>query len=103
MAAPSPFHIADLRKDNEELREKNSELANEITALKKGLFSKEVLLQTLQRNLRERDDSIALCARLFAKYDAPREESQGSPTAAKDSITVKSARHASKFFFWPSN
>lgn len=100
MAAPSPFHIADLRKDNEELREKNSELANEITALKKGLFSKEVLLQTLQRNLRERDDSIALCARLFAKYDAP---TQGSPTAAKDSITVKSARHASKFFFWPSN
>lgn len=90
MAAPSPFHIADLRKDNEELRGKISELAAEIRALKKAQFSQGVLLQTLQYNLRERDD-------------APRKQSQGSPTAAIDSITVKCARHASKFFFWLSN
>lgn len=86
MAAPSPFHIADLRNDNEELREEISELADEIKALKKAQFRQGVLLQTLQHNLRERDD-------------APREQSQGSPTAAIDSITVKCARHASKLFF----
>lgn len=86
MAAPSPFYIADLRNDNEELREEISELADEIRAVKKAQFRQGVLLQTLQHNLRERDD-------------APREQSQGSPTAAIDSITVKCARHASKFFF----
>lgn len=98
MAAPSPFHIADLRKDNEELRRKNLELANEITALKKAQFSRDVLLQTLEHNLRERDDRLALYIRRLEEYDAPQERPQGSPKAAIDSITVKRARDASEFF-----
>lgn len=98
MAAPSPFHIADLRKDNEDLRRKNSELANEITALKKAQFSRDVLLKTLEHNLRERNDRIALYIRRLAEYGALKEQPQGSPTAALDSITVKRARYASEFF-----
>lgn len=98
MAAPSPFHIADLRTDNEELRRKNLELANEVTALKKAQFSRDVLLQTLEHNLKERDGRIALYIRRLAEYDAPKERPQGSPTAAIDSITVKRARNASEFF-----
>lgn len=103
MAAPSPFQIVDLPKDNEELRRKNSELENEIMALKKTQFSKEVLLHTLQNNLKERDDCITEYARRLAEYEAPKEQSQGSPTAAIDSIIVKCTRDASKFSFWPSN
>lgn len=98
MAAPSPFHIADLRKDNEDLRRKNLELANEITALKKAQFSRDVLLKTLEHNLRERDDRMALYIRRLAEYEALKEQPQGSPTAAIDSITVKRARYASEFF-----
>lgn len=99
MAAPSPFHIADLQKDNEELRRKNSVLAHDITALKKAQFSKDVLLQTHEHNLRERDDRIALYIRRLAEYDASDDKSQGSPAAGTDLITVNGARHASKFLF----
>lgn len=98
MAAPIPFHIADLRKDNEYLRRKNIEQANEITALKKAQFSRDVLLQTLEHNLRGRDDCMALYIRRLAEYDALKEQPQGSQTAAIDSITVKRARDASEFF-----
>lgn len=96
MAASSPFHIADLQKDNEDLRRKILEMANEITALKKAQFSKDVLLQTLEHNLRERDDRMALCIGRLAEYDALKEQPQGSPTAAIDSITVKRAQHTSE-------
>lgn len=98
MASPSPFHIADLRKHNEELTRRNLELANELTALKKAQFSSDVRLKTLEHNLRERDDRIALYIRRLAEYDAPEEQPQGSPTAAIDSITVKRARYASELF-----
>lgn len=97
MAAPSPFHIADLRKDNEDLRRKNLELGNEIMALKKAQFSRDVLLQTLEHNLRERDDRMALYIRRLAEYDVPKERPQGSPTAAIDSITVKRAGDGSEY------
>lgn len=98
MAAPSPFHIADLRKYNEELRRKNLELTNELTALKKAQFSTDVCLKTLEHNLRERDDRIALYIRRLAEYDDIKEQPQGSPTAATDSITVKRVRYASGLF-----
>lgn len=96
MAAPSPFHITDLRKYNEELRRKNLELTNELTALKKAQFSTDVRLKTLEHNLRERDDRIALYIRRLAEYDDIKEQPQASPTAAIDSITVKRARYASE-------
>lgn len=98
MAAPSLFHIADLREHNEELKRKNFELTTELTALKKALFNREVRLKTLEHNLRERDDRIALYIRRLAEYDAPKEQPQSSPTAAVDSITVKRARYASELF-----